>query len=71
MKTGVTSKKAEALYIEICKKAGKESAIWLEDAENDLSKFMSEPIKESVLKIKRGDFIAVGGFDGQYGKIVF
>lgn len=67
--TGVTSQKAMKLYIDIVSYIGKESSLWLTDAETELSGRVPDEIIHAVRKIKHNKMSVIYGFDGKYGKI--
>lgn len=70
LKCGINTAKAESVYLEIIRQAGRESAIWLEKDMLSL-KGIPEKVLEGIEKIKTENYSVEYGFDGKYGKIIF
>ena len=65
---GVKSRKVMDRHEEIINRFGSELTVLLDVPEDDLAQY-SAPLGEAVARMRRGEVIRRGGFDGEYGVI--
>lgn len=66
---GESSKKAQELYFKILKQFGSELNILSNISINELDKQVSPLFAEAISRVRTGNIILEGGYDGEYGKI--
>ncbi len=65
---GVKSRKVMDRHVEIINRFGSELTVLLDVPEDDLAQYFA-PLGEAVARMRRGEVIRRGGFDGEYGVI--
>ena len=65
---GVKSRKVMDRHVEIINRFGSELTVLLDVPEDDLAQYF-EPLGEAIARMRRGEVIRRGGFDGEYGVI--
>lgn len=66
---GETSKRAQELYFKVLKQFGSELNILSNISINELDKQISPLFAEAISRVRTGNIILQGGYDGEYGKI--
>ncbi len=69
LQTSAASKKAQAVYFELLKKLGPEFSILRERSLEEIEEAGGRLIAEAVRRLRAGQVLRQGGYDGEYGVI--